>query len=107
MLEFKFQLDEEGMPWLYGIKGDFTFKTKDNIFDDIKAHLINGIIKIAEKKIHRFKEHILKNYFIDEEGFKGFSANLVRRAKLTVKQLEAGQMYKRKQVKLKDALKLA
>lgn len=56
LLEFKFQLDAYGKPWLKTIKGDFSFKIKDNMFDDMKAHLLNSCMQVVEDKLQTYRQ---------------------------------------------------
>lgn len=65
VLAFKFQIDETGEPWLLKVKGDLRFEPKfksssaslnQQNFDDLKAHLLNEAIKVAERKIKLHRE---------------------------------------------------
>ena len=52
LLQFRFQIDRNGRPWLFGIKSDSTkFKMKDNSFDDYKKYLLLETILCIQKKL--------------------------------------------------------
>ena len=41
LLQFRFQIDRQGKPWLFDVKDDATkFTIKDNTFDNFKRHLL-------------------------------------------------------------------
>ena len=66
---------------------------------------MNNMIHIIEHKIHWYKEFLKKvpiQHLDDDE-----SPSNKARAKMTVKQMESTQIYKRKQINIKDAIKLA
>lgn len=62
------------------------------------------MVDIIEKKIVAFKEFLKRNPLL---GIEEESPTQVAKSRLTVQQLENGKVYKRKKVKLKDAIKVA
>jgi hypothetical protein len=64
------------------------------------------MIKIVEKKVSSNKDKLKHLQLMDDE-VTVIPTDLVRRAKMVVKQLEQNQIYKRKQIKTKDAIKIA
>ena len=52
LLQFRFQIDCFGKPWLFDVKGDSTkFQYKCNNFDRFKRHLAIETILIIQKKL--------------------------------------------------------
>lgn len=65
ILVFNFQLDETGRPWLSSIRGDHDFASTAsqnsntqtaNSFNDLKAHMINEVVKVIERKVKQQRE---------------------------------------------------
>lgn len=88
-------------------KGEFNFELKDNAFDDIKANVINQLMTIVERKVQQQKYMLKRNPLLHHAEDDEDQTSMGRQAKLTVKQLDLTQIYKKKQIRLKDALKLA
>ena len=52
LLQFRFQIDRAGKPWLFDVKHDSTkFLYKDNVFDKFKRHLMVETILLIQKKL--------------------------------------------------------
>eukprot|EP00347_Sterkiella_histriomuscorum_P015701 403356024 len=104
LLNFKFEFDSNLKPYLVNIKQDFSFKLKDNIFDEIKVNMLNECMKIVESKVKEVRRFVQKYpLMINQEEI----VNGKSKARLTLQQLENVKIYKRQQIKVKDALQLA
>ncbi|CDW90071.1 UNKNOWN [Stylonychia lemnae] len=102
LMEFKFEIDDQLNPWLCKIKTDLNFKLKGNMFDDYKANILNEVMNIAEFKISQYRSKLKKHPLM-------FNHNEInqKQARVTLKQLENSQIYKKKSIKVKDVIQIA
>eukprot|EP00347_Sterkiella_histriomuscorum_P019144 403342780 len=108
LLEMKFQIDENGNPWLQEMKADLSFRIKENIFDDLNAHLFDEIIKILEQKIKKHKIQELKTQFlISGQLTQSTNNSLEKPKKATKEQILNTKLYQKKNINVNDAVKIA
>ena len=61
LLQFRFQIDKSGKPWLFDVKKDMTkFVLKGNNFDTFKKYLLIETILLIHKKIKHTEKEELK-----------------------------------------------